>query len=425
MEFISTRDSDTLTSLDTAIVNGLAPDGGLYVPKALPAFDMENFKSLTSLPDFASKFLKPFFTSSKLTDDLADICEQAFNFPIPLTQLDENNDLLELFHGPTLSFKDVGARFLNQCLSRLTEHTTLLVATSGDTGSAVASAFSGTKNISVCILFPKGKISQRQQAQMTCWDNNVLPLAVEGVFDDCQRLVKAAFHDESFKPFHLSTANSINIARLLPQMVYYAFHALTFFQTHGEPLGFIVPSGNLGNICAALLAKQCGFPIRELVLATNANRTVSDYIESGEFTPRATIATLANAMDVGSPSNFERLAFYLPTLEAFKEEFKVFTVSDTEIEKTIVDFFKTYNTFICPHTATSAFVRHKLSSLPYAMVATAHPAKFETVLEPILGQTIPLPESLKIMIDKAKLPREISATLSALNQKMSQFFLNP
>lgn len=332
--------------------------------------------------------------------------------------MNETDYVLELFHGPTLSFKDIGARFLAECLDVLEKKITIMVATSGDTGSAVAGAFYQKKNINVIILYPKGKISTRQEHQITCWGDNVLALAVEGTFDDCQRLVKTAFLDPWWQThLHVSSANSINIGRLLPQMTYFAYHSFQFYREYNAMPGFIIPTGNLGHATAAYWAKLMGFPIREIVLATNANQPIADYLKTGEFKPRESVATLANAMDVGNPSNFERLTYLYPHWEFFKKQVKLVSASDTDIKKMIKEIYQEYGRIICPHTATAFFARHAFADEPWIMVATADPCKFEEVIEPLIGQSIPLPMQMEVMLRKPSVIKVVKPKLSEI-QKM-------
>ncbi len=397
MKYLSTRGHD-LIDFATAIQSGLAPDGGLYVPQTFPKIKLENLP----YAELVTALIKPFVKDSPLEQQIADICEKAFNFPVPLTQLNDNTQLLELFHGPTVAFKDFGARFLAECMNRLaTKKMTLMIATSGDTGSAVASAFHGKENIQVVILYPEGKISERQAHQINCWGDNILSLAVQGTFDDCQRLVKSAFTNANWQAYtHLSTANSINIGRLLPQMGYYAYSSLQYFQQYGVGARFIVPSGNLGNITAAFWAKQIGCPITEIVAATNANAIVPDYIRTGNFEPKRSVETLANAMDVGNPSNFERLKYLFQTHESFAENMPAYAVTDAQITDTIKETYQKYQKIICPHTATACYVRNQLSDKPWIVVATADASKFEETIEPMLNIEIPVPPALQLLLKK-------------------------
>lgn len=419
MYFISTRNAAIPKTLSEAIQSGLAEEGGLFVPEHFPKVDLTQFTTELSYPEFAQKVLQEFFLGDPLDEKLSQLCRNAFTFQVPLSRLSDNTFILELFHGPTSSFKDFGARFLAECLNLLSEKhkSTIMVATSGDTGSAVASAFYGKSNINVIILYPDNKISARQQHQITCWGDNVLALAVDGTFDDCQLLVKSAFQDPWWqRHMHLSSANSINIGRLLPQMIYYAYTSVHFYQRYKTFPGFIVPTGNLGNATAGYWAKQMGFPIREIVLATNANHVIQDYLASGEYSPRPSIATLANAMDVGNPSNFERLHYLFNNFDEFKANVTAFSTNDDDIRKTIKEVYQQYNTIICPHTATAYFARQKLSAEPWIVVATADPCKFDTIIEPIIQAKVPVAPQLQELLDKPTHILKIDNSLLAIQK---------
>src|SRR5690606_14140340 len=309
MRFLSTRGGHAADLID-AVMRGLAPDGGLYVPDALPRIEPGSVRG-ESLAEIAAEVLAPFFAGSPLADELDAICNDALDFPVPLKSLDGGAgklSVLELFHGPTAAFKDVGARFLAAVMERALPLVsddrpgplTILVATSGDTGGAVAAAFHGRRGIRVGVLYPKGQVSPRQQHQLTCWGGNVRAFEVAGSFDDCQAMVKAAFVDPELSRRHrLTAANSINLGRLLPQAAYHAAASLWHFRKHGTAAGSIVPTGNLGNGMACVWAKAIGMPIREIVLAVNANRTIPDFLATGDWQPRPSVQTLASAMDVG------------------------------------------------------------------------------------------------------------------------------
>lgn len=417
MKFISTRNQNLQKTLSEAMRCGLADDGGLFMPEQIPQIDLNSFTGELSYPLFAKRVVHAFFKEDPLEPHLSELCQNAFSFPVPLSQLNQNTYLLELFHGPTLSFKDFGARFLAECLNKIFDQgkTTIMVATSGDTGSAVASAFYGKKNIEVLILYPKGLISTRQEQQITCWDQNIRALAVKGSFDDCQALVKSAFN----KPYwqgSLSSANSINIGRLIPQITYYAYSSMHFYQQHQHMAGYIVPTGNLGNATAGYLAKLMGFPIREIVLATNANQVIPDYLHSGAYRPRPSITTLANAMDVGNPSNFERLRYLFPSFASFKDQVIAFSVNDEEISQTIKTVYEQDKKIICPHTATAYFVRQKLSPEPWIIAATADPCKFNTVIEPLIGTQVPIPRQLQLLLEKPMHMVEVANDLNAIQE---------
>ena len=419
MKYVSTRASSPPLGLSEAIQTGLAPDGGLYVPERFPGFEVGDFDNLETLSDIATKFLAPFFEGDELASHLPDICREAFNFPVPLVELDETTVLLELFHGPTAAFKDLGARFLAACVSRLEGRRTVLVATSGDTGGAVAAAFAGRANVEVRILYPKGLVSPRQEKQLTCWGAGVRAFAVRGDFDDCQRVVKAAFADRELNRAHgLLSANSINLGRLLPQAAYHAAASLWYLRRRGVRAGVVVPTGNLGNAVAAFWARAAGLPVREIALATNANRAVPDYFTSGAWGPRATVRTLANAMDVGDPSNVERLLHLHPDFARLKTFARAFTVSDEEIERTISEE-ATRGRVFDPHTAAAVRARLLLGTPHLVVVATAHPAKFESIVEPLIGRELETPPALAELLDKESACEEIEPSLAALAKALA------
>lgn len=395
MRFVSTKGGKAHRSISAAIRSGTAPDGGLYIPLSLEWLDASDLGEGDSLAAFAKSFLQPFFVGDELEYALPEICEEAFDFPAPLVQPDPaqpNLKVLELFHGPTAAFKDFGARFLMACLNRLADadHTmTVLVATSGDTGGAVGCAGEGRKGIRTVILFPKGRVSPFQERQLTCWKGGVSALEVDGDFDDCQRLAKETFADRDFVREHrLTSANSINVGRLLPQAAYLARAAVQVFGQTGRKPGFIIPTGNLGHGFAALLARAMRAPIGPIILATNANRALKDWAETGRFRPRPSIATLANAMDVGNPSNFERLQ----ALQNQLGETSVETVSDEQIRIRIRNDHEQFGYVWCPHSATAAEVYARLSpeqtAATWVIAATAHPYKFREIVEPIVRSQI-------------------------------------
>jgi threonine synthase len=416
MRFRSTRSARPTLGLSEAITTSLAPDGGLYVPESFPAFATEDFDGLESWRDVGERLLAPFFEGDPLGAYLAEICGEAFNFPLPLRELDGETAVLELFHGPTAAFKDVGARFLAACVSRLPGRRTVLVATSGDTGGAVAAAFHGRPDTRVLILFPAGKVSPRQQRQLTCWGGNVRAFAVRGDFDDCQRVVKTAFAAREWAESQgLLSANSINLGRLLPQTVYYAAAGLWYARRRGAHAGFVIPSGNLGNAVAAFWARRMGLPVREIALAANANRAVPDYFDSGRWAARTTVATLANAMDVGNPSNAERLLDLHPDFGELRRVARAFSVSDEEIEQTIRDAAAARTPQVWdPHTATAVLARSRTATPHWVVVATAHPAKFESIVEPLTGSPVEVPACLTQLLDRPEHFEELEPTFEAL-----------
>jgi threonine synthase len=397
MKYFSTRGAGPV-SLDEALRKGIASDGGLFLPEQLPSFNVTDFDDAESIREVATVLLSPFFVGSKLQDEIQTIVAETFGFPIPTTALPvdgQDVSLLELYHGPTAAFKDVGAGFLAACLSRLEGDVesplTVLVATSGDTGGAVAAAFDKRPGMRVAVLFPEGRVSERQEHQLCCWSDNVLSLKVKGAFDDCQSMVKAAMADEKLAAQHrFSSANSINIGRLLPQSIYYADASLRHYRRTGNKPGFIIPTGNLGNAFACIMAREMGLPIGPVILATNANKTIADYFESLEWLPRASLQTLASAMDVGDPSNMERLRKLIGDADVLRDRMAVASVNDAEIQAAIRQDFADFGFATCPHTATATHTWRNLPSslaeqCDWILVATAHPAKFETIVEPLIG----------------------------------------
>lgn len=426
LAFVSTRGNAKPVPLSTAIQQGLAPDGGLYMPTDLPPLDVNSLTGL-ALPELARIALSGFFVGDRLQPQLESIVDSAFNFPAPTTVVGGCSDplfALELYHGPTAAFKDFGARFLSACLQGLGEFSaakplTILVATSGDTGGAVAAAFYRRLGMRVVILYPQGLVSPRQEQQLTCWGENVVSLRVAGTFDDCQRLVKEALVDPNLSQQHrFSSANSINIGRLLPQMMYYMSASLKVSRSTGLPASFIVPAGNLGNAFAALWARALGLPIGRIILAHNANRTVPEYLQTGVWHPRPSICTLASAMDVGNPSNMERIRSLYPKIGLLREQITASSVDDATIRLRIREDFMKYGREWCPHTATAAEVYALLPvperQNPWVLVSTAHPAKFNDIVEPILGKTIAVPECLERLLHLPQQVSDIPATLQAL-----------
>ncbi|HEY9512865.1 MAG TPA: threonine synthase [Rhodanobacter sp.] len=436
LRYHSTRGASPAVSLSQAITAGLAPDGGLYVPGALPRIDPAAFDPYGTLADTATTLLTPFFAGDVLAHALPAICAAALTFDAPLRPLPAHPHtlLLELYHGPTLAFKDFGARFLAACVQRLprARPLTILVATSGDTGAAVGAAFhrqpgtpvfgtpgmaAGGTDVRVVILYPDGLVAPRQAQQLGSFGDNISTLRVAGRFDDCQRMVKAALHDAALQTaVSLSSANSISLGRLLPQMSYFAHAALGWWREHGTPLNFIVPTGNLGNALACLWTRQLGLPVGAVRLACNANTTLPDYFGGADYAPREAIATLANAMDVGAPSNFARLRWTFPDEAALRQLVQARSVDDDTIGRTIRHHARDHHEVFCPHTATAMALLDQLrasgDTLPWAVVATAHPAKFETVMEPLLGHALEVPPALAVMLqrDASAIPMPASST---------------
>ncbi|MHC1478623.1 threonine synthase [Frateuria aurantia] len=431
LAFHSTRNPDNHVGLSQAIAVGLAPDGGLYVPARLPRLDPASFPAEAGLAATAQHLLHPFFAGDPLEPELAAICREAFTFEAPLRPLAFGNaHLLELFHGPTAAFKDFGARFLAACLRRLpradNRPLTILVATSGDTGAAVGAAFDGLPGLRVAILYPDGRVSPRQAHQLGSFSTNVLALKVDGRFDDCQRMVKAALNDADLQAsMPLSSANSISLGRLLPQMAYYAYTALQWWREHGQPLNLIIPTGNLGNALAAVWVRAMGLPVGGIMLSCNANQTLPEFFAGQDYQPREAVATLANAMDVGAPSNFERLRWTYPDPVELRRDLQAFSVSDTEITATLKRRALDDGELLCPHTATAAAVLDRLQqqgdARAWTLVATAHPAKFETVIEPLIGQPIAVPPALAAMLARPASAQPIQPSDMALKASLQAF----
>lgn len=427
MYYVSTRGDAPKVSIGDAIRNGAAPDGGLYLPEVPPVLDLDSLRGAATLADFAPRFLAPFFAGDPLAADLPRICAEAFDFPITTVTPDPAKpelSVLELFHGPTGAFKDFGARFLLACFDRLGDPDrplTVLAATSGDTGGAVGCAAEGRRSVRAGILFPKGRVSPFQELQLTCWDSPVHAFEVEGDFDDCQRLVKAAFADRALSAaLRLTSANSINIARLLPQAAYLAFAAMQSFEANGVAPGLVIPTGNLGHVFAAVFARSFGLPIGPIVGVTNANRTLLDWQSSGTYTPRPSLATIANAMDVGAPSNFERLI----ALPEAQRSIRIELVDDDAIRARIKREYDLSGYVWDPHSATAAEAYARMDSAerggrPWIAAATAHPYKFAEVVEPVIGTRIEPPPALEAILGrrahKQSIGPEVDAFTSALN----------
>lgn len=412
MKFYSTKDKKHLVSLREAVVHSLAPNGGLYMPEKIPTLSADFFKQASSLSfsEIAFEVVRPYVEDVIEKELLKKIIAQTISFDTPLVKVEKNFFALELFHGPTLAFKDFGARFMAQLLQHFAKEekkqVTVLVATSGDTGSAVANGFYNVDNVRVIILYPSGKVSTLQEKQFTTLGGNITAIEVDGTFDDCQHLVKTAFQDKQLnEKLFLTSANSINIARLLPQMFYY-FYAWSRL-AEKDRVVFSVPSGNFGNLTAGLIAQRMGLPIHHFVASTNKNKSVTDYLETGAFNPHASYATISNAMDVGNPSNFARM------LDLFNHEWKQmtesisgFSFSDDETKKGMRDVAKHSNYVLDPHGAVAylglkAFFK-KNSGYTGVFLETAHPSKFLEVVEPTIQQPVTIPDSLHRFLSREK-----------------------
>ncbi len=434
MRFISTLAAAAPVGFAAALAQWLAPDGGQFVPAEWPHLTPESGaapeEEAGALAALAEQVLRPFLAQDALEGELASIAREAFDFPAPLLWLDREARLgvLELFHGQTAEFKDFGARFLAAALARARRDQArplqVLVATSGDTGGAVAAAFHGRPGVEGAVLYPQGGVSPTQEQQLTCWDGNVRAFAVRGRFDDCQRLVKAALADPELRArCDLTSANSINLGRLLPQTVYYWAASLRTRRATGEPASFVIPSGNLGNATACVWARRLGAPIAEILLAHNANREVPDYLESGQYRARASVATLSSAMDVGDPSNLERLRALYPDAMALRAALAAVSIDDAATGERIRADFARHGRVWCPHTAVAAEAHARLAPARRAgrrwlIVATAHPAKFREIVAPLIGASVPMPENLARLFDRPSRKREIDPDLEALRRAL-------
>ncbi len=411
MRLVSTRGQAPPTNLRSAVLRGLAPDGGLYMPEPLVPVSPDGLAGLrdTGLSEVALALSGHLFGDELDEPTLRGIVESALDFPIPLVVLSDGALVLELFHGPTLAFKDVGARFMARLVAHFTRNDdrplTILAATSGDTGSAVAHAFLGMDNVRTVVLFPDGKVSPLQERQFTTLGGNVHALAVHGVFDDCQRLVKGAFANDALsRRMRLTSANSINVGRLFPQIFYYV-HAWAQLPADAPAPLFATPSGNFGNLAAGLLAHRLGMPARRFVAATNVNDVVPEYLVTGRYAPRPSIQTVSNAMDVGAPSNFARIeALYDSEVDAIRQDVLGSAHTDAQTRSRIAHVYRRNGYVLDPHTAVGHLgldegrTRHP-SATPI-LLATAHPAKFREVVEPEIGAPVALPPRLAACLER-------------------------
>ena len=449
MRFVTTRGSAPPVSFTTALFDGLAPDGGLYVPETIEPWTADELSRLPrrTLTEIGLRAMRPFTRGALDPAVLEAVVVEALNFDIPLAEVEPGIFALELFHGPTLAFKDVGARVMARVMASLhlaDDPLTVLVATSGDTGSAVAHAFHRVPHTRVVILYPDGRISPTQEAQLTMFNGeraNVRAYAVAGSFDDCHRLTREAFGDPELRTrMRLTSANSVNIGRLLPQAIYY-FHAVaqlggrahrsapTGAAPHvpvnggaGANVVFSTPSGNFGNLTAGLMAKRAGLPVAQFVAATNVNDVVPAYLASGRYEPRASVQTMANAMDVGHPSNFERMSWlYSGDLDAMRHDIAGLSVADDQVRETIRRVFETRGYILDPHSAIAYLGLETIPNLVGSglsrtgvFLATAHPAKFAEIVEPIIGRRVEKPEALAQALGQPRHIIRIDAALDAV-----------
>jgi len=427
MRYHSTNNPKAGVDLKEAIIRSLPADNGLYMPDTLPVLDEDFWSSYRhlSLQEIGFAIAKAFFGEDVPEDDLREIVEGTLSFEAPLVSLTPNDHILELFHGPTLAFKDFGARFMARLMAWLTrdedQTLTVLVATSGDTGGAVASAFHNVPGTRVIILYPKGKVSGLQEKQLTTLGGNITALEVDGSFDDCQALVKSAFLDRKLsEDLNLTSANSINLARLVPQSFYY-INATRHLPENTKPV-FVIPSGNFGNLTAGLLAMKLGMPVGHFIAATNCNDVVPEFLLSGNYQPRQSIATISNAMDVGAPSNFVRMqALFGNSWESMKEKISGYAFTDDETRGAIRDVEALHHYQIDPHGAVGWLAarawRDKHPTDVTITLETAHPAKFPDVMEAELGKdSIDVPERLAVLADKEKVATEIGTDQAAFHQ---------
>jgi threonine synthase len=413
MQYYSTNNKSVTASFKEATIQGQAPDKGLYYPSQIPSLskDFINGIEKISREEIALKVIEPYVGGSIPENELQRIVSETIAFDFPLVPITESISTLELFHGPTLAFKDVGARFMSRCLGYFVKNenkkVTVLVATSGDTGGAVANGFYDVEGVNVVILYPSGKVSSTQEVQLTTLGKNITALEVDGSFDDCQQMVKNAFADEDLrKKVFLTSANSINVARWLPQQFYY-FFAYQQWKEKNNPPVVCVPSGNFGNICAGLLAYRSGLPASHFIAACNANDTVPQYLNSGNYQIKKSVATISNAMDVGNPSNFVRiLELFDNNFGSLKNVLSSYPISDDETRETIARIFKEKNYVLDPHGAVGFLAIEKYLNEHQAkkgyFLETAHPSKFYDVIEPVIQKEVEIPESIKVLLKQEK-----------------------
>lgn len=431
MKYYSLNKTALVVSFKEATIKGLAPDKGLYFPEIIPKHKAAFYADIQNYADeeIAFKVIQPYISDEIPSTELYKIVGETINFEIPLKKITESISSLELFHGPTLAFKDVGARFMSRCLEYFVKNNdkkvTVLVATSGDTGGAVANGFYNVDGVEVVILYPSGKVSSVQEKQLVTLGNNIHAIEVNGNFDDCQQMVKQAFSDEELnKKLFLTSANSINVARWLPQQFYYLFAWKQWNDKYNPPV-VCVPSGNFGNICAGILAHVSGMPVKHFIAACNANKVVPEFLATEKYEPQKAVATISNAMDVGDPSNFVRI------LELFHHEFKELknrlsseSISDEETRQTIKEVYQKEKYLLDPHGAVAYLaLQNYLKEYPKQkgyILETAHPVKFYDVVEPVINEQIAIPESVVEILSKEKL----STFMDPGFENLKEFLLN-
>ncbi|MCW5520023.1 threonine synthase [Aureitalea sp. L0-47] len=423
MKYFSLHKNAPKVSFREAVVRGLAPDRGLYYPETIQPLPEEFFQQLSELSnaEIAFQVIEQFVAGEIPKDELRQIVDEVLSFDFPLVEIEPDTYSMELFHGPTLAFKDVGARFMARCLGYFnsqkatSEKVTVLVATSGDTGGAVANGFYEVDGVEVVILYPSGKVSEIQEKQLTTLGKNIRALEVEGNFDDCQAMVKKAFLDSDFEgKVNLTSANSINVARWLPQMFYY-FSAYKKLQSKGKPIVYSVPSGNFGNICAGMMAQKIGLPVHHFITATNANDVVPNYLRTGTFDTRETVPTISNAMDVAAPSNFIRIEeLHDHSLDKLRSNLSGYSYSDEETRATMKYLYYKFGYIADPHgaigySALKAYTRDSGFDGLGIFLETAHPVKFLDVIPKEISEKIDLPKSIKEILPKKKVAQKITS----------------
>ena len=415
MNYYSLHHKSPKVSFRDAVVNGIAPDRGLYFPENITPLSEDFFNHIEyfSNEEIAFEVIKQFVGDEIPKEKLKQILKEVLDFDFPVVAIDENIGSLELFHGPTLAFKDVGARFMARCLGEFNKNNdnqvTVLVATSGDTGGAVANGFLDVKGVDVVILYPSGKVSDIQEKQLTTLGQNIYALEVDGVFDDCQEMVKTAFLDTNIER-RLTSANSINIARWLPQMFYF-FFAYKQLKNKNKDLVFSVPSGNFGNICAGIMAQKLGLPIKHFVAGTNINDTIPSYLKDGNYNPKPSKQTISNAMDVGNPSNFIRIKeLFNNDLEALKKQFSSYSFTDEATKETMKEIKSNLGYIADPHGVIGylGLKEYQLNPNEYGIfLETAHPVKFLDIVEDTLGLTVKIPLQIQALLHKEKVATKI------------------
>ncbi|WP_418638788.1 threonine synthase [Winogradskyella sp.] len=429
MNYYSLNRKAPNTTFEDAVVKGLAPDKGLYFPESITPLEASFFETIEdkSNTEIAFEAIKQFIVPEIPEDVLKTIVEETLSFDFPVVEINENISTLELFHGPTMAFKDVGARFMARCLGYFnktnTNDVTVLVATSGDTGGAVANGFLGVKGVNVVILYPSGKVSNIQEKQLTTLGQNITALEVDGVFDDCQDMVKQAFMDEELtSKMQLTSANSINIARWLPQLFYFMF-AYKQLKSKHKDIAFSVPSGNFGNICAGMVAQKLGLPVKHFIASNNANDTVVNYMTTQSYNPKPSVQTISNAMDVGNPSNFIRIQeLHNNDFDALKTNLSSYSFTDAETRTALLELYKEFNYVADPHGAVGylgAKTYLENNDAHVVFLETAHPTKFLDVVEDVIKKTLPLPSQIEAVIDKEKVSNKI-----ATYEKLKSFLLS-